>query len=153
MAEYLEASADKFTFRVAVDRLYSADGIWVLGPEPKENNRIRVGLADYFQQHSGDVAFALVRPAGTKFPSGGEFAEIETVKTNVSLYSPVGGAIVEVNPALSLTPEIINQDPYGKGWLAVIEVENWEADRVRLLDPQAYLAVMRSQIEQELKQP
>ena len=60
--------------------------------------------------------------------------------------------VVEINQALELTPEIVNQDPYGKGWLAVIEVGNWEGDRAKLLDPQAYFTLMREQAEQELKQ-
>ena len=48
-----------------------------------------------------------------------------------------------------MTPELVNQDPYGKGWLTVIETTNWEADRVRLMDPQAYLSLIRSQAEEE----
>ena len=69
MPEYLEMTADKFTFRVATDRLYSPEGVWVL-PEP-DGTRVRVGLADYLQQHNGDVAFANVKPAGTQAGGGG----------------------------------------------------------------------------------
>ena len=75
MPQYLEMTADKFTFRVATDRLYSAEGVWVL-PEPGDK-RVRVGLADYLQQHNGDVAFANVKPVGTELAAGGQFAEIE----------------------------------------------------------------------------
>jgi glycine cleavage system H protein len=57
---------------------------------------------------------------------------------------------VEINPDLDLSPEIINQEPYGKGWLAVIETTNWQADRGQLLDANAYLAAMRRQAEEEL---
>ena len=80
-----------------------------------------------------------------------EFDEIETIKATVSLHAPVAGEIVEVNADLDLSPEVINQDPYEKGWLAVIKAANWEADRARLLDPQGYFSVMRSQAEEELK--
>ena len=73
------------------------------------------------------------------------------MKVTVGLPSPVTGTIVEVNKALERTPEVINEDPYDKGWLAVVEVTDWEADRAKLLDPPAYLAVMQSQAEQELK--
>ena len=70
---------------------------------------------------------------------------------NLSVHSPVGGTIVEVNQALELTPEVVNQDPYGEGWLAVIETASWETDRAKLLDARAYLSVMQAQVEQELQ--
>jgi glycine cleavage system H protein len=144
--EYLETTVDKFVFRVAADRFYNSDGVWA---QP-DGNRVRVGLTDYLQQRGGDVAFVHVKPIGTKLAAGDEFAELETIKANQSLFLPLGGTVVEVNSALGLTPEVINEDPYGKGWLAVIEVADWEAGRAKLLDPQAYLSTMRSQAEQEL---
>jgi glycine cleavage system H protein len=151
MAEYLETTVDKFVFRVATDRLYSADGVWVLQLESAEHGHVRVGLTDYVQQLNGDVAFAHIKPAGTRLTAGEEFADIETIKATASLPAPVAGEIVEVNSALDLTPELVNQDPYQKGWLAVIKATNWEAARTRLLDPQAYLSVMQSQAQEELK--
>ena len=151
MSEYLEATVDKFRFRVATDRLYASDGVWVFWVQPQQRSQVRVGVTDFLQQHNGDVAFASVKAPGTKVETGDEFAEIETMKMTISLASPVAGTIVEVNKALELTPEIVNQDPYGNGWLALIETTNWETDRSKLLDPQAYLSVMRSQAEQELK--
>jgi glycine cleavage system H protein len=148
MPEYLETTVDKFIFRVATDRLYSLDGVWVVA----EGNRVRLGLTDYVQQRGGDVAFAHPKPAGTTLAAGDEFAELETIKTVVSLFTPVGGTIVEVNAELDMNPEVINQEPYGKGWLAVIEAADWEADRVKLLDPQGYLSAMRKQAEAESAQ-
>ena len=147
MPEYIEANVDKFIFRVATDRLYNPDGLWVLA----EGNRVRIGLTDYLQQLNGDAAFVHIKPVGTKLAAGDELAELETIKANVSIYSPVSGTVVEVNPDLDLSPEIINQEPYGKGWLAVIEAADWKIDKVKLLDPQAYLSQMRSQAEEELK--
>ncbi|MFI5379574.1 MAG: glycine cleavage system protein H [Tepidisphaerales bacterium] len=153
MPEYLQTTIDKLTFRVATDRLYAGDGVWAFWIQAEDKNHVRVGLSDFLQQRSGDLAFVSVKPPGTVLAAGDELAELETVKVNVSLISPVGGKVVEINRALELTPEIVNQDPYGKGWLAVIEVGNWENDRARLLDPQAYFSLMRQQAEQELKQP
>jgi glycine cleavage system H protein len=147
MAEYLETTVDKFIFRVASDRLYSPEGVWALA----EGSRVRVGLTDYLQQLNGDVAFVHVKPVGTKLAVGDEFAELETIKATVSFFAPVRGAIVEVNADLDLSPEVVNQEPYGKGWLAVIEATDWEADRAKLLDPQAFLSAMRSQAEEESK--
>ena len=151
MAEYLETTVDKFVFRVATDRFYSSDGVWAFWVESQGNGQVRIGLTDYLQQLNGDVAFVHVKPVGSELAVGDEVAEVETIKANVSLYSPISGTVVEINADLDLSPEIVNQEPYGKGWLAVIEATNWEVDRAKLLDPQAYLSAMRSQAEEELK--
>ncbi|MCX6912029.1 MAG: glycine cleavage system protein H [Verrucomicrobia bacterium] len=149
MPEYLEMTADKFTFRVATDRLYSPEGVWIL-PQP-DSTRVRVGLADYLQQHNGDVAFANVKPVGSKLAAGEQFAEIETIKAIVELHAPVSGTVVEVNAALNASPEAINQAPYEAGWLAVVEPAAWETERPKLLDAAAYFAVMQGQVQEDLK--
>ena len=149
MPDYLETTVDKFIFKVATDRLYSAEGIWALA----DGNRVRVGMTDFLQQLNGDVAFAEVQLEGTAVATGGEVATIETIKVNVEVASPVGGAIVEVNPAMELSPEVINQDPYGEGWLVVIEASDWPTDRDVLLGPQAYFELMKGQAEEEAKKP
>lgn len=147
MPDYLETTVDKFIFKVATDRLYSAEGIWAL----PDGNRVRVGVTDFLQQLNGDVAFAEVQPEGTAVATGDGVAAIETIKANVEVPSPVGGAIVEVNPAMELSPEVINQDPYGQGWLVVIEASDWPTDRDALLGPQAYFELMKGQAEEEAK--
>ena len=149
MPEYLETTVDKFTFKVAMDRYYSAEGIWTL----VEGDRLRIGMTDFLQQRSGDIAFAEVKPEGTALGAGDEVAIIETIKVNVSLISPVNGTVVEVNPAMELSPEVINQDPYGDGWLVVIEASDWPKDRGNLLEPQAYFELMKGQAEEEARQP
>ncbi len=155
MPEFLETSVDKFTFKVAADRYYSSEGVWA-SPLPEEEGRavrVRIGVSDFLQQRSGDVAFAEVRPEGTVLAAGDEFTVIETIKVNISLTSPVSGKVVEVNPAMATAPEVINQDPYGEGWLVVIEPGDWETDRVHLLDAQAYFTLMGRQAEEESKKP
>lgn len=147
MTDYLETTVDKFIFRVATDRYYSDEGLWV----KEENGRLRIGLSDFVQQRSGDVAFAEIKPAGTALAVGDEVAVIETIKVSIVFTSPVMGNIIEVNPAMEEAPEAINQDPYGEGWLAVIEPADWAADRSRLLDAQAYLVRMQAQAEEEAK--
>ncbi len=153
MPEFLETTVDKFTFRVAADRLYGRDGLWVLRVQPRDGNRVRVGLTDYLQQESGDVAFVTVRPAGTKLQAGDDLADLETIKVVTTLVSPVGGTIVAVNEALEPHPELINQSPYERGWLAEIDAADWEAGRALLLDAKAYFAVMKSQVEEEAGKP
>jgi glycine cleavage system H protein len=147
MSEFLETTLDKFTFKVATDRFYTAEGVWA----KEENAGVRIGLSDFVQQRSGDVAFADVKPAGTVLAAGDEVAVIETIKVNITFTAPVNGKIVEINPAMNDAPEAINQDPYGTGWLAALEVADWEAERAKLLDPQAYFLLMKGQAEEETK--
>jgi glycine cleavage system H protein len=145
MPDYLETTVDKFVFRVATDRLYSAGGVWAMA----EGDRIRIGVTDFLQQRSGDVAFAEVRAEGRAVEAGDEVATIETIKANVEVISPVSGAIAEVNQALAMTPEVINQEPYGEGWLAVIEAADWPKDRETLLGAEAYFDLMKGQAQEE----
>jgi glycine cleavage system H protein len=149
LPSYLESAVDKFTFRVATDRRYSAEGVWALG----EGDLIRVGVTDFLQQRSGDVAFASVTPEGTAVARGDELAEIETIKANVEVLAPVGGVIAATNPALAISPEVINQDPYGDGWLALVDAGDWPTDRASLLDPQTYFELMKGQAEEEARNP
>jgi glycine cleavage system H protein len=147
MIEFLETTVDKFTFKVATDRLYSAEGVWA----KPEGTRVRIGLSDYFQQHNGDVAFAEAKAVGTEVIFGAEVATVETIKVNISLASPVTGKIIDINPSMSTAPEAINQDPFETGWMLVIEATEWETDKARLLDPQAYFARMKQEAESEVE--
>ena len=147
MLEFLEVTIDKFTFKVATDRFYTREGVWVIA----EDNRVRIGLSDFLQQRSGDIAFAEIKPIGTTLAVGDEVASIETIKVNVVLSSPVSGSVIEVNPAMDAAPEAINQDPYGAGWLAVIAASEWDADRSQLLDAAAYFEVVKREAEEEMK--
>jgi len=147
MTEFLETSVDKFIFRVATDRFYNSEGVWA----KEEDGLVRIGLSDFVQQRSGDVAFAEIKPVGASLVFGDEIAVIETIKVNIAFTSPATGKIVEVNPAMVEAPEAINQDPFGEGWLAVIEPADWAADRVHLQDPQAYFTRMKTEADEEAK--
>jgi glycine cleavage system H protein len=147
MTEMLELTVDKFIFRIPADRYYLEAGVWALA----EGRRVRIGLTDYLQQSGGDIAFAEVQPQGRAVTVGDEVATIETMKTDIILPSPVSGTLVEVNPAMETAPELINQDPYGEGWLAVIEAEDWESDRADLLDPRAYFDLVKKEAQEETK--
>jgi len=146
MTNYLEYKIDKFIFRIADDRNYSDEGLWV----KPENDQVRIGISDYLQQRSGDVAFVEVKPKGTHVGAGEELSVIETIKVNISLVSPVAGEVLEINPILEVSPEAINQDPYGNGWLAVINPEKGKSSAKQLLDPQSYLSKIKLDAEQEL---
>ena len=88
-----------------------------------------------------------MQPAGESFTAGEVFASVETIKVTISLGLPVAGEIIETNPVLEPTPEMINQDPFGEGWLVIIKAGDWAADQARLLDAQAYFALMKQQAE------
>lgn len=152
MPEYLETTVDKFTFKVARGRLYTGDGVWVLPIENPEGAKVRIGLTDYLQQHSGDIAFANLKRVGTVLNLGDEFAEIETIKVNVGLPTPVAGTIVEVNKQLEMYPELVNQDPYDQGWLVLVKATDWDSTRASLLNANSYFDLMRTQIDEELKE-
>ncbi len=139
MAEFLEFMLDKFLFKVATDRLYSSDGVWAKA----DGQRVVLGMSDYLQQRSGDVAFVEVVEAGKRVAVGEPFADVETIKTDVALASPLTGTVLEINPSLDFEAEVINQDPYGAGWMAVIAAADWAADQVALLSAQAYFEHMK----------
>lgn len=147
MSEFLETTVDKFTFKVATDRLYTSDHLWVRW----EEGAARVGLSDYLQQTSGDVAFAEAKPEGTVLSPGDELAEVETMKTNLSIPSPVSGVIKAVNLRLEDEPELVNEDPFNEGWLALVETSSWEADKVNLLEAHVYFERMKAEAEAEAK--
>jgi glycine cleavage system H protein len=145
-AAILELAVDKFRFRFPADLHYSEAGIWVRF----EGSRARIGLSDFTQQRNGDVAFAEPKEEGTQVRLGDEVAVVETIKVNLSIPSPVGGKVVEVNGDLLTAPELVNQDPYGKGWLAVLEVEDSETASGALKTAADYLALAKVQAEAEV---
>jgi glycine cleavage system H protein len=143
----IKITVDKFIFRFPRKLLYSPDGLWIL----EEEGLFRIGMSDFIQQRNGDIAFATLRPAGTVLSAGDEIAGIETVKVNLSLPSPMKGKLVEVNASLQESPELINQEPYGKGWMVVIKPENLERDRLALMTAEAYSTMASQQAEEDLK--
>ena len=145
MPEELTYTQDKFTFHVAADRTYNAAGVWA----KVEGNRVTVGESDIFQQHNVDVAFVDVADVGTDVSCGDEFANIETIKVDIELPSPVNGTITAINEALELEAELINRDPYGAGWLAVFETSDWTSERAALMTPEQYLEHIKTQAQAE----
>jgi len=147
MTTFLETKVDKFTFHVDPTCFFTSEGVWVR----VDGNRARLGLSDFLQQRSGDIAFVEVKPAGAILALGDEFSSIETIKVDIALYSPVSSKVLLVNPALETAPEAINQDPFGEGWLCEVELSDWEKDQPRLLDTTAYFEKMKREAEEEVK--
>ncbi len=109
--------------KIPAELKYSRDHEWV----KFEGNRARVGITDYAQSQLWDVVFVEVPTIDTPVFVGTGFSVVESVKAVSDIYAPVSGIIVEVNEALTDTPEIMNEDPYGEGWLAVIEISDQDA--------------------------
>lgn len=146
MVEPLSFTVDKFTFNIPTDRLYHPDGLWI----QERDGRLRVGVTDYLQQNSGDVAFAAVAEAGTAVTPGERLATIETIKVDVELPAPLSGTVVKVNALLELEAERVNQDPYGEGWLAEMEPDAWEAGQAALMSAAAYYDHSHARALQEI---
>ena len=102
-----------------------------------EGDRAVIGITDYAQDALGDIVYVDIPPAGTTVNAGDTFGEVESTKSVSDIYSPVSGTITERNEQLDKSPEIINSDPYGQGWLvAVTMTEPSQAEQ--LMDAGAY---------------
>lgn len=116
---------------------YSADHEWVR----PEGDRVRIGVTDYAQDALGDVVYVEVPEIGREVAAGDRMSEVESTKSVSDIFAPVAGRIVEVNENLAETPEQINEDPYGEGWICVIETSG--ADPLAdLLDATGYQALI-----------
>lgn len=115
---------------------YSSDHEWI----HIEGGRARVGITDYAQDALGDVVYVELPDVGSTVKSGDSFGEVESTKSVSDVYAPVSGTVVAVNDALGSSPELLNSDPYGNGWICEIEMSDLgEADG--LLDAAAYTAL------------
>jgi len=116
---------------------YSTDHEWA----KVEDGRVRVGITDYAQDALGDVVFVDVPEVGTKVSKGESCAEVESTKSVSEIYAPISGTVAEVNGDLGDNPQRLNDDPYGEGWMFVIE-PNDEAQLGELLDAEGYRALI-----------
>ncbi len=96
---------------------YSKDHEWAR----LEDGRVRMGITDYAQDALGDVVYVQLPTVGTEVAAGASFSEVESTKSVSDIYAPVGGRVVDVNDELVDAPERLNEDPYGDGWLCVLE--------------------------------
>ena len=118
---------------------YTKDHEWIR----VENGRGTVGITDFAQDALGDVVFVELPAVGTKLTPGQAFGVVESNKTVSDLFAPVAGEVVEVNDTLRTQPELVNQDPYGAGWMIRLAVATPAGD-VDLLDAAGYRAHVES---------
>jgi glycine cleavage system H protein len=119
------------------DLRYSTDHEWAR----VEEGRVRIGITDYAQDALGDVVFIEVPEVGTKVERGASFSEVESTKSVSEIYAPVSGTIAEINGDLADSPERLNDDPYGEGWICIIEPTD-PAQLDELLDAEGYRALI-----------
>ncbi|MFM7410103.1 MAG: glycine cleavage system protein GcvH [Actinomycetota bacterium] len=122
--------------QVPADLAYSSDHEWIR----RSSGMVRIGITDYAQDALGDVVFVQVPSVGTTVTKGQSFSEVESTKSVSDIYAPVSGKVTAVNDALGNTPELVNSDPYGEGWICEIEMSN-DAELGDLLDAAGYSAL------------
>jgi len=124
------------------DLKYHKEHIWVR----MSGKKATIGITDYAQDSLGDIVYVDLPETDTDVETNSEIGEIESTKATSSIISPVNGRVAEVNEDLTESPEIINEDPYGKGWITIIEVED-TAETDDLMDAAEYTKY----IEEEAK--
>jgi len=135
--EYIETTIDKFILRVKRGLRYSGEHVWVKG----EDQHYSLGLTDYAQTKGGDIVFFEFPRAEGFVEAGDPVALYETIKAVLDVKAPFDCEIIELNRKLEEIPELINEDPYGAGWVArvkPVESESVEA----LLSPEEYIELM-----------
>ena len=121
--------------QIPADRRYTKEHEWAR----RDGKRVVVGITDYAQEQLGDVVFVGLPEPGSEVEAGTPMGEVESTKSVSDVYSPVTGKVLEKNDAVEETPEVVNSDPYGDGWLVIIESEG---DLEELLDAGAYGAFL-----------
>ncbi|RLB22402.1 MAG: glycine cleavage system protein GcvH [Deltaproteobacteria bacterium] len=120
------------------DLRYTKDHEWARA----EGELVTCGVTDYAQDQLGDIVFVELPEVGDELAKGGQFGTVESVKAVAELYSPIGGEVAEVNGALEDSPQLVNQDPYGQGWM--IKVRPKEPNELdKLMDAQQYKDMLK----------
>ncbi len=112
---------------------YTKDHEWVR----LEGDEAYIGITDFAQRELGDIVYVEIETVGQQLNAGDIFGTVEAVKTVSDLYLPVNGAVTEVNPKLNANPELVNNDPYGEGWMAKVKLSN-SSDIETLMQAEAY---------------
>ena len=112
---------------------YTKDHEWIR----LEGDEAFIGITDFAQHELGDIVYVEIETVGQQLKVGDVFGTVEAVKTVSDLYLPVNGAVTEVNPKLNSNPEMVNNDPYGEGWMAKVKLSN-ASDIESLMNAEAY---------------
>ena len=124
------------------DVKYHKEHAWV----KVSGNKATIGISYYAQESLGDIVYIDMPEADAGVEAGTEMTQIESTKATSSVVSPVTGTIVEVNEELTDSPEIINEDPYGKGWIVVVQMED-ESELGGLMEPGDYEKYLEDEVK------
>jgi glycine cleavage system H protein len=142
MAEFFETTFDKFIFRVKKGYYYSREETWA-----RIDGAVAVvGVTDFLQRRSGDVMCVETLAPDEVVSQGAGFGQMETTKAQIELVSPVSGVVTQVNPAIQQNPEVINEDPYGQGWIVEIRLADDSANMDDLLEAPAYFGLLKKKL-------
>ena len=131
-------------YEVKEDLYYTKEHEWA----KIEGEYVRIGITDYAQKQLRDIVYVELPEVGKKVGKMGVIGTVESVKAVSEVYSPVSGEVVEVNLELENSPELINQDPYGEGWIALIKPTNLEEELKELMKAEDYLEYLKKEIEE-----
>ena len=143
--EYLVVTHDEFEFRIpAADYWFNENDVWVrpLG------DVARVGISDYMQQSLTDINFVDAPSMESTVEQFGELGTLESSKAVFEVVAPAAGTVIAVNPEVISNPTLINEDPYGKGWIVQLKLSNWPEDQELLLNSEAYAKTVKHKAEE-----
>jgi glycine cleavage system H protein len=144
--EYLVVTHDKFEFRIpVVDYVFNENDIWARVLD----GVARVGISDYMQQKLTDINYFDAPRVDSTVEQFGELGSLESAKAVFEIVSPVGGAVSAVNQAVIDNPGLINEDPYGAGWLVEVRLAAWPQDQELLVDAPAYAEIVKRKAAEE----
>ena len=141
--EFYQEVVDKFIFTVKKDLLYTENDVWI----NIKDDKAQIGVTDFLQRRGGDAVFVELPKRGSNVRRLEEIANFETIKAVLSVMSPFNGVITEVNTSLNDKPELINEDPYGEGWLVLISPSNLQEEKRHLMTAEKYFELMKSKIK------
>jgi len=145
--DYLTVTQDKYQFRIPTQEYaFTENDTWVR----IVGEQAFVGVSDYIQQKLTDITYFVPPASGDAVEQFGELGTIESAKAVLEIIAPVSGSVVAVNTTLIDHPELINEDPYGAGWIAILALTDYAADQELLVDGTAYAAVVQRKAAEEV---
>jgi glycine cleavage system H protein len=143
--EYLLVTHDKFEFRIpAADYMFNENDVWVRAVD----GVARVGISDYMQQSLTDINFVDPPAMDLTVEQFGELGTLESSKAVFEVVAPIAGTVIAVNSEVVSNPTLINEDPYGKGWIVELKLGNWPEDQALLLNSDAYAKTVKHKAEE-----
>jgi glycine cleavage system H protein len=127
-------------FNIPDELLYTKDHEYA---QIEDEDLVKIGITDYAQKSLRDIVYVELPKKGSEVTQGSEFGSIESVKAVSELYAPVSGVIEEVNSELENSPERVNEDPYGEGWIIKIKASSIDSDKAKLLNSKAYAKIVK----------